>query len=144
MPETGKQQVSVAALISKQSKLLVVRRSQKEKFLPGVFELPGGKIEFGESPADAVVREVKEETGLRVTSSQLTTARSYMSKGNMQHNVELFYLVSVDESTKVTISDAHDEYRWVMQEELAALGLPPSDPVRSIMEQYFNGLLSSG
>lgn len=144
MQTSNVQQVSIAALIPRRSKLLVLRRSSKEVFLPGVFELPGGKVDFGESPTDGLVREVREETGLQAMAWELLDARSYMSKAGSQHNIELFYLTAVNESGEVRISDAHDEFRWVGAEEIDALGLSPNDPIRLIMARYFKRVLAWG
>src|SRR5213594_533443 len=47
-------------------RVLLVRR-REDDFLAGIYEYPGGKDEEGEGLADALVREVREETGLRVS-----------------------------------------------------------------------------
>ena len=57
-------QVAVG-LIFHQGRLLILRRSENQ-MLGGLWEFPGGKLEPGETPAEAVEREVREETGLRV------------------------------------------------------------------------------
>ncbi len=54
-----------AALIRRRGKMLIDRR-KPQGLLGGLWELPGGKVEPGETPAQAVVREVKEEVGLEV------------------------------------------------------------------------------
>jgi len=56
--------VGVSALIVRDGKVLLVRRG-KEPFL-GYWSLPGGGVEAGETPEEAVMREVREETGLDV------------------------------------------------------------------------------
>lgn len=133
------QQVSVAGLLDLNGRLLVVRRSLKETFLPRVWELPGGKLNFGESPDAAIQRELLEETGLTASIVKLTRVRSYMSKAGTQHNIELFYILSpVDEEPIVVLSEAHDEYRWIERKQLIELGLPEADPIRVIIASYFD------
>ncbi|HYG59490.1 MAG TPA: NUDIX domain-containing protein, partial [Symbiobacteriaceae bacterium] len=55
-------------------KILVIRKAKGP--YKGTFDLPGGGIEFGESPAETVVREVMEETSLHVTVEALAGAFS--------------------------------------------------------------------
>lgn len=53
--------------MTQRARVLLVRRSQDADWEPGRWELPGGKLRHGEDLANAVMREVYEETGLRVT-----------------------------------------------------------------------------
>ena len=54
----------VAALIRKDNKIFAAKRSYG--FLKGKWELPGGKIEDGETPKDALLREIKEELSIEI------------------------------------------------------------------------------
>jgi 8-oxo-dGTP diphosphatase len=56
----------VAALIAKDGKLLVCQRTRHQT-MPLKWEFPGGKIEEGEQPRDALRRELEEELGIRAT-----------------------------------------------------------------------------
>ncbi len=58
--------ISAYGLIYTDREMLLCRISDQLPEFEGRWTLPGGGIEFGESPEDAMVREVKEETGLRV------------------------------------------------------------------------------
>lgn len=70
MPISEKPRIDVVcALIrepGKTGRVLVARRLLSDPHLPGMWEFPGGKIEQGESPTEAVVREIEEEFGVRV------------------------------------------------------------------------------
>ena len=61
--------VAVAVIRSPEGKVLIAQRSP-EQHQGGLWEFPGGKLEAGESPHDALVREVNEELGLRVTQAE--------------------------------------------------------------------------
>lgn len=54
------------ALIWRGGEVLIAQRALDADHLPGAMEFPGGKIEPGETPAEAAVREAREETGLEV------------------------------------------------------------------------------
>ncbi len=55
-----------AALIVREDKLLICQRTRHQP-MPLKWEFPGGKIEYGEQPRDALVRELDEELGIRAT-----------------------------------------------------------------------------
>lgn len=81
----------VAALIVRDGKLLVCQRTRHQT-MPLKWEFPGGKIEEGEGPVAALVRELDEELGIRATvGKKVATVRHYYRGGGA---VELqFYVV---------------------------------------------------
>ncbi|RME79141.1 MAG: NUDIX domain-containing protein [Methanobacteriota archaeon] len=56
----------VGALVVKRRKVLILKRKQSDDFLPGLWELPSGKVEDGEDLIEALNREVEEETSQRI------------------------------------------------------------------------------
>lgn len=60
------QKVYVVAAIIENNKILIAKRNADSSFLPGYYELPGGKVEPGEDPADALKRELKEELDVKI------------------------------------------------------------------------------
>ncbi|MFO7999354.1 MAG: NUDIX domain-containing protein [Bacteroidales bacterium] len=58
--------VAGKAVINKSGKILLLQRARNEAFEPGLWELPGGKLNYGEDLIDALEREVREEAGLSV------------------------------------------------------------------------------
>lgn len=73
-------------MIQDKNRVLVIDR--KDKNWPGV-TFPGGHIEFGESFTDAIIREVKEETGLHIFSPKLCGIKNWM-EDNIRHVVLLY------------------------------------------------------
>lgn len=59
-----------AIVVSPAGEVLVIRRSERSSFDPGEWDLPGGKMDDRERLVDALVREVREETGLTVVAAQ--------------------------------------------------------------------------
>lgn len=74
----GHYMLYVLAIIENASgEMLITRRGPHESYAAGWWEIPGGAVDSGESPAQAVVREVKEEVGLDVSKEDLTPVYTY-------------------------------------------------------------------
>ena len=103
--------------------ILIVRRHPKSKTDPEMWELPGGKVEKGEHFADALVREIKEETRLDVNVGDFCEAvqNDYSHKRTVQL---MMYLSDVKGS--VEISDEHTEFMWASIEKIKTLKLSTS------------------
>jgi 8-oxo-dGTP diphosphatase len=119
--------VGVGAIILDGGKILL----EKRKSTPGEgkWAVPGGLIELGETVEQAVIREVKEETGLDVASPRLVDVVDYISldeKGAVKyHFIILDYLVTVKGGELKAASDAA-ELRWVPISEVERYDLTES------------------
>jgi 8-oxo-dGTP diphosphatase len=132
------QKVVSTGLLMKDDKVLVIQRSEREKFLPGYYELPGGKVDFGEDPAEALAREFKEEVDLDVKVGNPYHTFSYISENGNRHTVEILYKVSLaDEMTKpnIKLSEDHSDSKWVGLDQLEQLQL--SDEIKSCIKKGF-------
>ena len=71
----GQQVITACAFIHHSfdgvEKVFLPKRADSKKFLPGVYELPGGHIEFGEDPRDGLIREIKEEFNAQIEVKDL-------------------------------------------------------------------------
>lgn len=70
-PDIHEQVICANVFIRKDGKYLVLRRSPLKKYAPGVVHPFGGKVDLGENPHTAAIREAYEETGLRVKNLRL-------------------------------------------------------------------------
>lgn len=125
----------------KDDKVLVIQRSQREKFLPGYFELPGGKVDFGEDPAEALAREFKEEVNLDVKVGNPYHTFSYISESGNRHTVEILYKVSLADTTtkpNIKLSEDHSDSKWIGLDQLEQLQL--SDEIKSCILKGFQSI----
>ena len=131
------QKVCVGAFLFNKGKVLIMKRSKKEKFMPGYWDIPGGKMEFGETPEEALKREAKEEINLGIEAVVPCSAFSYVSLEGSRHNVDIQYIVRATEDVqKIKIMDAHEEYRWIDANDLENLS-NISDEMRGALGKGF-------
>lgn len=113
--------VSVKALVrDSRGRCLVIRRSAASKHNPGGWDLPGGKIDPGETVDDALVREVAEETGLAIDIIRVAGAAE--SEAPNRKIAYLIFETRADEA-KVRLSSEHDGYEWVPPSRLESYDL---------------------
>ncbi len=111
------QKTVVTAFIFNEGKVLIMKRSEEEKFLPGYFELPGGKMNFGEKPEEALNRELQEETGLTVSIKKPFRVFDYLSNNGERQTVEIVYFCILKNGS-IVLSSAHTEFKWINFDEL--------------------------
>lgn len=119
-------------LVWREGHLLVGTRAA-DLSLAGYDEFPGGKCHDHEEFADAVVREVWEETGLNVTPTRLRRELTYAYPHG---NLRLSFWDCVEQQENRT--EALSPFRWVPVEELAGLRFPPAN------QPILNDLVASG
>ncbi|MGF1633764.1 MAG: 8-oxo-dGTP diphosphatase MutT [Phycisphaerae bacterium] len=109
-------------IIIREGKVLVCRRPSSGA-LAGMWEFPGGKLEYDETPAEAVVRELGEELGVLVEPVQ---PLSRVEHAYPEVYVRLYpFLCGLVEGDPQPL--ASQEVRWVAPEDLDDLGLPPAN-----------------
>lgn len=135
MPLEKIQKIGVSGFIYKDGKVLIVRRSKKEKFMPGYYDIPGGKVEFGESLDNALRREIKEEVNLVVKVIKPYSYFSYVTLNNTRHTVDIQFLAEVKNIKNLKIDDSHDDYRWIKESEIKKYKFS-KERIRSIKEGF--------
>ena len=112
----------VAALIVRDGRLLIARRPEG-KNMAGRWEFPGGKLECGESPEEAIEREIREELAAEIRAGRVyqAIAYSYPEKDVLL----LFYAASVVSGEPRPVEEA--EIRWITLEELDEYTFAPVD-----------------
>ena len=127
-PADGQQVITACALIHHDFdgviKVFLPRRAATKKFLPGKFELPGGHIEWGEDIVEGLMREIREEHGMRIEVGDPFAAFTYSNEIKGSHSVEVVYFATFkDPIENVTLNpEDHSEFRWISQEEIDEIG----------------------
>jgi mutator protein MutT len=120
-----KQHVATRAIIRKDGKILLLRRATGRDEILTKYELPGGKVAYGEQPDEAIGRCIKEATGLSIQTTQLFDVLTYIDHDDRDTQyVFILYLVSLTgNGSKLRLSQKYDRYVWkklsdVHQEEM--------------------------
>ena len=114
-------EVVVAALV-REGRVLLVHRNPNRPTYPGVWDLPGGHIEMGETELAALTREMDEELGVQIAAgSAIHLARLDAGRGGESVHLSA-WLVGEWQGTPTNVArDEHDEIRWFRPEELPPL-----------------------
>lgn len=120
----GQQVITTCALIHKNfdgvEKIFLPKRADTKKFLPGVYEIPGGHIDYGEDLVEGLKREIKEEFEVEIAVGEPFASFTYTNDVKGSHSVEVIYFatfISPIEDIKIH-SDDHSEFGWFAEDEL--------------------------
>lgn len=126
----GIHRLVVGAVVHHDGKILLLRRPIDD-FMGGIFELPSGKVEPGETLDAALIREVKEETALDVSNLQSYLGHFDYVSGNGKNTRQFNFAVDVAELGPITLRE-HDEYAWTPLSQNA----PVTDSVKNVLAEY--------
>ncbi len=115
--------VVVGAAVVRDGERVLVAQRTRGSHLSGCWEFPGGKAEPGETPAEAVRREVLEEVGLEVGRLEVIDAVEHAYEDRV---VELTFFSCAVLSGEVASREGQ-ALRWVRLSELAELEMPPAN-----------------
>lgn len=109
---------TVAVIVNEKNQLLVVRRAKEPAM--GTLDLPGGFSDCHETSEQGVIREVKEETGLDVESTEFlfSLPNIYPYGGFEVHTIDMFYLCRVRSTESVLAADDAAEVMWIPWSEI--------------------------
>lgn len=108
--------VAVKAMIVYDKKILLIKRAEDDVQSPGIWEIPGGRIELGEDPILGLIREIREETGLYIKPSVPLSVRHFVRDDNQIVTMIVFFSKAVG-GELVGLSEEHSGFEWVDIEE---------------------------
>lgn len=124
------QRIAVRAIIRKDDKTLLLRRSTGRPSILGKYELPGGKLEYGEQPEDALLRYVREDANLTIQTTQLFDVLTYIDHDDRDTQyVFILYLVSLGAGSKVVLGQDYDHYFWKKMSDIQQNDLTESTKI---------------
>jgi len=126
--------VAAAALIDAQGRVLVTQRPL-HKQLGGLWEFPGGKVEPGEAPEAALVRELKEELDLTLEEDALNPFAFASHAYPDFHLLMPLYALRLWQGQPRALW--HDALVWVAKAKLRGYAMPPADiPLLPLLEEW--------
>lgn len=155
LKQEGYRQAGGTLIRDSEGRVLLVRRNE---LLPdgslkpggsnhGMYELPGGNIDPGETAQEGVARETLEETGLPLVNMTALEPNVYDKKQKVYHG----FTADIDPSHQgeLQLSDEHDEYKWMHPHEALAMNEHPDGMdipywLSQDAETFFRQMVSSG
>lgn len=120
-----------------QGKILLLKRSKKKRFGGGQYSLVAGHIEDNENPAQAMVREAKEEAGIELLPQDLRVAHLMYRQKAFQDNLPYVDFFLLCERWRGEIQNMEpekcEELRWVPMDDLPSETMPQ---IRQVIECF--------
>ena len=129
-PHKSDYRQAAGAIIMHNDQILLLRRSTKETSKHGMWELPGGKLEDGETPEQAAMIEAKEESGLDIEIKGKAGVHADHNKEKVYH---AFLAEPKNVNQEVKLSEEHDKSLWISLDEAMLM----SDDELSHHAKYF-------
>ena len=123
--------VAACVLLDGEGRILIAKRPPARS-LAGLWEFPGGKVEQGESPEHALVRELAEELGIDIAPADLAPL-TFASHGYPDFHLLMPLFLCTRWRGEATPHEGQ-ELAWVKPTELAAYAMPPADePLKVVL-----------
>lgn len=139
LPESAQLQknptmIVVAAALADPSGRVLLQRRAPGRAMAGLWEFPGGKVEAGELPEEALVRELEEELGIVVEPADLIPACFGSAPVEGRHMILLVYLCRNWSGEPLPLDAS--ELRWLRPSEMVAADMPPADaPLIALLDR---------
>lgn len=129
-----KQRIRVVGIIKTEEGVLVFKRSKGRSEAPVFWELPTGKIKFGEQPEEAMVRSLNEYTGLTASTMKLKDVITFLAPEGATRlsNLYIVYELGIKNDDKPTPKDRYTAFKFV--KEFASSSVRLDEASMSVIE----------
>jgi 8-oxo-dGTP pyrophosphatase MutT (NUDIX family) len=123
-PAQHQQVITACAFIHQEfdgvEKVFLPKRAATKKFLPNVYELPGGHIDFGEEPVVGLKREIDEEFGAQVEVGDPFFVFTYTNEVKGSHSIEVIYFARfISDLGSIALNpEDHSEFDWFAVDDI--------------------------
>lgn len=129
-----KKQIDVVGAVIVRDGMIMSAQRGASGALPGLWEFPGGKIELGESPREALEREIVEELQCRVKVGQLVTSTTYEYDFGVV-TLTTFYCALIEGTPQLS---EHQAVLWLAPNDLRSVEWAPADiPAVELIQQKY-------
>ena len=129
--------VGVGAIIRDDTgKVLLCKRGKDARNESGAWEFPGGAVEFGDTLAQTIIREIKEELDIEIEIIEQLTAQDHLIPQEKQHWVTTpFFCKILSGTTRIMEPNKCDEVGWFTLKEIETMNL--AIPTKIAFDKYF-------
>ena len=131
------QKIVLGGVVIDNDKVLLLQRNRDEDVYPNMWELPSGKREPLEPSEGALVREIKEESGLEVDIIIPLSVFDYQIEktDEIRDSTQINFIVKSKNNFNVKISPEHQNFAWVHEEEINNYNVTES--VKDLLKKVF-------
>ncbi len=127
--------IQVTAAVMVNDGMLLIAKRKPTARLPNLWELPGGKVEPGETPEECLQREIKEEFDIDISVGEYLGSNPHTYDFG---TIELMAYRAIWEAGDLILND-HEEIRWVFTHELDQFEFAPADT--TFVDKLKNGVI---
>lgn len=138
-----KQRIRVAGIIRNEDGVLILKRNRGRSASPVFWELPTGKIRFGEQPEEAMARSLVEYTGLRVNTMKLRDVITFLALDGASRlsNLYIIYDIEPVSTSKLNPRDRYTSYKYI--KDFASANVHLNEASTSVFEIIEGKLVSN-
>lgn len=139
-----KQRIRVVGIIRNENGVLILKRNRSRSEAPVFWELPTGKIKFGEQPEEAMARSLTEYTKLNATSIKLKDVITFLALDGASRlsNLYIVYEITVAPNEKPKLSGRYTAYKFVKDFSSGTNNTNLSEASASVLEVEANKVIS--